>query len=257
MKFEDITISAGVHEEGGQEMCIMEAVAFIANEPHTDVPQCADPFLTYFMQGINDSLHDPNLYAQLKPIAKDLVGTRGDSSAAYQQEVFRFLFKKVFPALIDEAIDIDEYRMLFHQEQIAADHLSARQAARRLRELDTDDWGRFVSEVQEIHAGSLKIKHSAVERAVVERENSHLSKALVELDHAVSRMHRIGGDTMHVFTGRTLGRYVSNYYILHDRSRMPEVVDFLRHLCWINRDAGLICEIEEYLKRRELAVAGD
>lgn len=49
-----ITLSKGAHDSPKQGMCIMECVAYIAGEQHTDHPECACPLVTMFAIGTND-----------------------------------------------------------------------------------------------------------------------------------------------------------------------------------------------------------
>lgn len=58
-------------------MCVNEFTAYLADEPHSDSPECVDPYLTYFLMGLNDSLPD-DLRQQLRPYAARTIGTAGD-----------------------------------------------------------------------------------------------------------------------------------------------------------------------------------
>src|SRR3990172_6317386 len=73
----------GSHDPDGQ-MCVMEAVAYIAGEPWSDAPKCACQVITAFMVVWNDSLPtDADRNRLLKPLIPKLVGTR--STAAVQR----------------------------------------------------------------------------------------------------------------------------------------------------------------------------
>lgn len=48
----------GSHDDPNQGVCLMEAVAFIAGEEHTDNPKCACPVLTEKAIEFNDSVND-------------------------------------------------------------------------------------------------------------------------------------------------------------------------------------------------------
>ena len=58
----------------------MEAVAWLAREPHTDHPDCTCPVLGAFGRGLNDCL-DVERRQQLKPFIPALVGTASDGHA--------------------------------------------------------------------------------------------------------------------------------------------------------------------------------
>jgi len=50
------TLSGGSHDEGSEDLCIMEAIAFIEREPHSDTPKCTAPEVAHFCQGLNDAM---------------------------------------------------------------------------------------------------------------------------------------------------------------------------------------------------------
>lgn len=72
-----LRLSAGAHEDPSKGMCLMEAVAYAAGEPHTDNPQCCSPILSAFGRGINDKMPDDPRQL-LKSFIPTLIGTRGD-----------------------------------------------------------------------------------------------------------------------------------------------------------------------------------
>jgi hypothetical protein len=58
-------------------MCAMEAVAYVAGEPHSDHPTCACPIIRAFIIRWNDDLPDDESRTRLlKPLVKKIVGTR-------------------------------------------------------------------------------------------------------------------------------------------------------------------------------------
>lgn len=69
-----ITLRRGSHAPGG-EMCVMEAVAFVAGEPWSDHPACASRVLGEFLRSWNDALDDEDRDLLLKPLIPRLVGT--------------------------------------------------------------------------------------------------------------------------------------------------------------------------------------
>ena len=75
------TLTHGSHANREEGMCLMEAVAYLAGEPHTYAPECACPVLTEYAIVINDAMGDgPNgdaLRARyLHDLAPMLVGSR-------------------------------------------------------------------------------------------------------------------------------------------------------------------------------------
>ena len=73
-------LKSGAHEPPRDpthiEACIMEAVAWLANEPWSDAPECACPVLCAFMQSWNDGLPDAERDTLLRPLIPRLIGTR-------------------------------------------------------------------------------------------------------------------------------------------------------------------------------------
>ena len=58
-------------------MCVMEAVAYVAGEPHSDHPQCACPVVGAFLRSWNDAIQDDaTRTALLAPLVTRLVGSR-------------------------------------------------------------------------------------------------------------------------------------------------------------------------------------
>jgi hypothetical protein len=72
-------LKEGAHSNH-KAMCIMEAVAFIADEPWSDSPACASPVISAFLRSWNDTLDDERRNTLLRPFILKLVGTSGDSA---------------------------------------------------------------------------------------------------------------------------------------------------------------------------------
>jgi hypothetical protein len=72
-----ITLDKGAHPTPDLGMCVMEAVAYVAGEPHSDHPVCASPVLTGYAVSLNDLL--PTSTRQLLvPMVPRIVGTATD-----------------------------------------------------------------------------------------------------------------------------------------------------------------------------------
>jgi hypothetical protein len=57
--------------------CAMEAVAWLAGEPHSDAPACACPVITRAVQSLNDRIADDKTRTEiLSPLLPRIVGTR-------------------------------------------------------------------------------------------------------------------------------------------------------------------------------------
>jgi hypothetical protein len=77
---EGLKLAAGAHTSPEHGMCVMEAVAFVAGERHSDSPECASPILASFLRAWNDGLPDDQRQ-RLLPYVERLVGTKGDDVA--------------------------------------------------------------------------------------------------------------------------------------------------------------------------------
>src|SRR5690606_22608073 len=75
LDLDTLTLAAGCHDPG-DEMCVMEAVAFIAGEKWTDQPECASPVIGAFMRAWNDALPGDDRQ-DLKRFIPRLVDSRG------------------------------------------------------------------------------------------------------------------------------------------------------------------------------------
>lgn len=53
---EKVTLREGAHGSREEGMCVMEAVAWFAGEPHSDSPDCASPIITKFAIGQSGSM---------------------------------------------------------------------------------------------------------------------------------------------------------------------------------------------------------
>jgi hypothetical protein len=72
-----IALACGAHDRRDEGLCLMEAVAFVAGEPHTDRPSCVSPVLGAYGRALNDALpHE--LRQELKVFIPALPGTVGD-----------------------------------------------------------------------------------------------------------------------------------------------------------------------------------
>jgi hypothetical protein len=92
-----LVLQQGSHETREAGMCAMEAVAWLAGEPHSDHPQCACPVISRFIIRVNDRLGEDARNRLLKPFLRLLVGSkatreveirRGFVAADYAVRVF-------------------------------------------------------------------------------------------------------------------------------------------------------------------------
>jgi hypothetical protein len=100
----EITLKSGRHESREDGMCLMEAVAFLAGEPHSDHPACTDPVLGAFGRALNDEMTDDECVL-LAPLAKKLIGTAGDHTLSLRRAMMLCdgVVRQIVPIALDAA----------------------------------------------------------------------------------------------------------------------------------------------------------
>ncbi len=74
------TLAAGRHASAEAGLCALEAVAYVAGEPHSDQLACASPSLAAFIRTWSDRLPQDARDALILPLVPRLVGTRGSEA---------------------------------------------------------------------------------------------------------------------------------------------------------------------------------
>ena len=74
LDIDTLVLAHGSHNSRDEAVCVMEAVAWFANEPHSDHPQCASKVLTAFLMSLNDAWDDEHRQT-LKQYIPRVVGT--------------------------------------------------------------------------------------------------------------------------------------------------------------------------------------
>ena len=119
----NLTLQHGSHsaDDAGRAMCAMEAVAWIAGEPHSDHPQCASPAIAAFMRSWNDGLNDADRDRLLKPFLVRLVGSRGTPEQEERRGLMALDWHNgvMLPAFLEL---VDELKP--QAEAVRADHLN-------------------------------------------------------------------------------------------------------------------------------------
>src|SRR5574341_454911 len=75
-----LTLMSGPHKEQQKLYCVMEAVAYIAGEPHSDSPACSCPALAAWLRRANDSMSNEDRQL-LKPFIRCMASGDGPSFA--------------------------------------------------------------------------------------------------------------------------------------------------------------------------------
>jgi hypothetical protein len=110
MNLSTIRFGVGSHDAttaptGNRDLCIMEAVAYMAGEPWSDKPACASPVIAACLRTWNDTLSDEDR-DRLLPAAvwvPRLVGSRGDDATEERRSYFAldWLVRVHTPAWLD------------------------------------------------------------------------------------------------------------------------------------------------------------
>jgi len=111
-----LILQRNAHPNPEAGMCIMEAVAYVAGEPHSDHPACASPTISAFLRNWNDRLDDEGRQS-LKPYVQRLVGSRSTDAIELQRSYMAsdWLNRVVAPAFLELAgckKEADELRAL-------------------------------------------------------------------------------------------------------------------------------------------------
>ena len=77
ISLDEIVLLSGSHKTRKEGVCIMELVAWLADEPHTDTPKCTPLTIAAFLRNWNDSL-DNTTRQKLKPYAPLVIGLTVD-----------------------------------------------------------------------------------------------------------------------------------------------------------------------------------
>jgi hypothetical protein len=77
LALDTVVLKSGSHDSPEAGMCAMEAVAWLAGEPHSDHPACACPVVSAAVRRLNDSITDDATRTELlRPLLPRLVGSR-------------------------------------------------------------------------------------------------------------------------------------------------------------------------------------
>lgn len=79
MNVNAMVLSKGAHATPSDGVCLLEAAAWVAGEPHTDHPVCVSPMLATFGRELTDALLPAraDLEPRLRALVPRLVGTAG------------------------------------------------------------------------------------------------------------------------------------------------------------------------------------
>lgn len=158
---EDLYDSNEVVQAQPQGVCLMEAVAWVTGEEHSDHPECACPALTEFAIQINDGVSD-RVRQELLPAIPALVGSKTNSSKVRLKRVKRLLdalLDAIIPSLlknINEEYDIITavlVRELNQHVMVSGSAINKRHLTRTVKLLDailTSDEDESITEIRNL-----------------------------------------------------------------------------------------------------------
>ena len=82
-----LKLLSGSHSRRSEGVCLLEAVAWFAGEPHTDQPECVSGVLASYGRAFNDGLPEADRQ-RLVPYVERLVGTATTDLALERQRAF-------------------------------------------------------------------------------------------------------------------------------------------------------------------------
>lgn len=82
-----LRLSAGVHKNREDGVCLLEAVAWWAGEPHSNQPVCICPTLTPLCAELNDAMPDEER-SMLIPLIPRLAGSRVEESIEWERAFY-------------------------------------------------------------------------------------------------------------------------------------------------------------------------
>lgn len=100
-ELQKLWLKQGSHDDFSEGACAMEAVAWLANEPHSDRPKCACPVIAVFVSTWNDGIRDDaRRTGLLLPLVPLMVKSRGSDKLALRRAflVLDWLVRAVSPA---------------------------------------------------------------------------------------------------------------------------------------------------------------
>lgn len=109
-EIENRAIRHGAHDSFYDGLCIMEAVAYIAGEEHSDRPYCVSPTISEFLRVWNDGLGSDEERELLRPLMLSVLDTRSTPAAEGRRAWMcaDWLIRVNLPAWLD-LMDLDEH----------------------------------------------------------------------------------------------------------------------------------------------------
>ena len=127
------TFGKGSHLSREQGLCVMEAVAMLAGEAHSDSPACADPAISKLAIWVNDSCDDKLRNELLRDLPWRIVGTKATAEIEQQRAYMAadWALRFVCPIILrraglkDHATTLESLGSVVDQESATAAYAAA------------------------------------------------------------------------------------------------------------------------------------
>ena len=119
LNLETLVIARGGHKDRSNGLCVMEAVAFLANEPHSDHPECTCPVIAAYTRILNDFLGDKDRQ-RLKRYIPRLLNTNSSLEIKIKRAKIASEFSQKFAEYAAESAESAEYAAEYAAKYAAA-----------------------------------------------------------------------------------------------------------------------------------------
>jgi hypothetical protein len=128
MDIESLKLRKGAHDTREMGLCVMEAVAWVAGEEHTDMPKCASPVISKFCQALNDR-GDDAVRERLKSYIPKIIGTVSPDLDEKRAFIAADFAVRVFAPIALRRVELREDAERLEQLPRIIDRASAHDAA--------------------------------------------------------------------------------------------------------------------------------
>ena len=178
--FRTFSFGKGSHLTRDDGMCIMEAVAYVAGEEHSDHPMCACPVISTFLRQWNDNLPTDDRQRLLGSFVFRLVGTKATAKIEEKRGTMalRWLITVFTPAMLDLTPSLAEHAKKLRKLKISAKNqqlISAALSATNLTALSAAHSAALSAALSaahlEAHSAALSAAHLAALSAALSATN--------------------------------------------------------------------------------------
>lgn len=185
-----IKLSKGQHNHPSEGMCIMECVAYIQGELHSDRPKCADPILTYFAHRLNDAANDEQRQ-KLIPFVLRLAGSKGINEPELQKQRLIMIANFVISTGLSLSVGRGLAKLLTEGVKEVTDYNTAWEAFKTLK-YNSDKWSKaFLQSVSGEVSWVITIMSTIADGLYCLKRTNYLSSNHSAMTHLAHRLVKI------------------------------------------------------------------